>query len=151
MIELMYFSKSGQDKKAYHLQQSRPGEPWEIVDGDELIGILEKEQGLWRLHCLADLPKGMCTELAKLVDAQHFNRLPQDIKTHWPGKVLEVVIVDDAQYLVICQPGTELDSFIKIFTAYTPYLLKDEWPVVFRIYDSAMSEDATVLLCPPKN
>lgn len=141
MIELIYFSKTEHQKKAYHVIQSKSGEPWQIVDGDELIGRMEKMQGFWNLRCWGDIPEGMCTELAKLIESQHFNRLPDDIKMHWPGKVLEVVVKDDAEYLVICKPGTDLERFLKLFTAYAPHLLKDEWPILFKIYNSEMSED----------
>ena len=144
MIELIYFSKGENQKKAYHIMQPRGGEPWQIVDGDELIGTMEKLQGLWNLCGVGEIPAGLCTELAELIESQHFNHLPEDIKTHWPGKVLEVVVKNDAEYLVICKPETDLERFVKLFSAYAPHLLKDEWPIVFKLYDAEMNEDLEV-------
>ena len=144
MIELIYFSRAGDSKKAYQLIQSRRGEPWQIVDGDELIGEMQKMQGLWKLHSHADIPEGMCKDLAMLIESQHFNQLPEEIKTHWPGKVLEVIVKNDAEYLIICQPKTDLERFVKVFAAYVPHLLKDEWAILFKIYDAEMTEDFEV-------
>lgn len=144
MIELIYFSRTETRKKTYHLIQPRRGEPWQIVEGDELVGSMEKIQGLWKLHSQIEIPEGMCRELAKLIESQHFNQLPLDIKTHWPAKVLEVVVKSDSEYLVICRPETDMESFVKIFSSYAPYLLKDEWPILFKIYDAGMNEDVEV-------
>lgn len=146
MIELIYFAKNGEAKKAYQVIQFRRGEPWQIVEGNELIGEMYSLEGFWKLHPHGDVPEGMCKDLVKLIESQHFNRLPDEIKSHWPGKVLDVVVKCDAEYLIICQPDIDLERFVRIFSAYAPHLLKDEWPIVFKIYNSQMSEDFEVTI-----
>ncbi len=137
--------KGGELGSAYLLLQSRRGEPWQIVLGDELIGMLDKIEGSWQLESWADVPEGLCDGLSGLIESQHFNRLPETIISHWPAMVGEVVVSSDSEYLVICRPGTDFVRFVRLFTAYVPHLLKDEWPIVFRVYDSQMSEDAKVV------
>ena len=145
MIELVYFSGIDNKKKAYQLIQERPGAPWQVVDGDELIGLMEKVSDLWNLSCYTPVSEGLCTGLAKLIESQHFNQLPDDIKRHWPDQVIEVVTVTDDEYLVICKAGIDLDRFEKVFSSYISQLLRDEWPVVFKIYDSGMNSDFVVI------
>ena len=144
MIELVYFSKHQRPRKAYHVIQEKPGEPWQIVDGDELIGRMEKMQGLWNLRCWGEIPEGMCMELANLIESQHFNYLPAEIKSHWQAQVHEIIPQSDDEYLLVCKPGIDFERFVKVFSAYVPCLLKDEWPITFNLYDAGMNEDATV-------
>lgn len=141
MIELIYFLKAGDLASAYFLLQSKRGEPWQVVLGDELIGLLDRSGGSWQLDSWVEVSEGLCEGLGGLVDSQHFNRLPEAISLHWPAIVREVVVVSDSEYLVICRPGIDFGRFVRLFTAYVPHLLKDEWQIVFKIYDSDMSED----------
>ena len=146
MIELIYFLDTQKEKTAYQVIQFNPGEPWQIVEGDELIGKMEKRLGFWNLLYYGDIPEGMLTGISELIENQHYNKLPTKIKEHWHEYVYEVVAQSDELYLVICKPDISLDSFEKLFRAYIPELVKDEWQVKFRVYDAEMSQDFDVLV-----
>lgn len=145
MIELIYFSEKTEGKPAYQVIQFNPGEPWSIVDGDELIGCMKKSGGLWNLYTLADVPAGFATEVADLIESQHFNTLPGEIKIRWADNVQEVVVQGDDCYLVICKAGIEFERFEKIFRGFIGEMLKDEWQIRFRVYNSDMSADFEII------
>lgn len=143
MIELVYFDQNIVTK-AYQVIQFRSGESWRVARDGELLGSMEKLDGVWRGCVGTDLPAELVDRIGRLIDAQHFNRVPDDIKTHWPAQVQEVIPTGDVEYLVIAKPEVDFERFVKIFAAYVPHLLKDEWPVLFKVYDAAMNEDVQV-------
>lgn len=145
MIELPYFLETYQDSKVYQVIQFNPGETWQIVAGDELIGRLEKLYGLWNLSAEMEVPAGLLKGVAQLIDEQHFHQLPFDIKMHWAADVQEVLVQSDAEYLVVCKPGICFERFEKLFRGSINLLLKDEWEIRFRVYNSNMSDDFEVL------
>lgn len=146
MIELTYFLEARKDKAVYQVIQFNPGEPWQIVAGDELIGKMEKQYGLWNLRSEMEVPEGLLKGIAKLIEEQHFNYLPSDIKMHWEAYVQEVVVQSDVEYLVVCKPDVSFERFEKIFRASISLLVKDEWQIRFRVYNADMSDDFEVIL-----
>lgn len=146
MIELIYFSAEENGKKAYQVIQEKPDEPWQIVDGDELIGRMEKMLGFWNLRCWGEIPEGMVSGIARLIEGQHYNQLPVDIKTHWADYVHEVIPRSDAEYLVICKARIDFCRFQKLFGECVAGLIKDEWQIRFRVYDADMSRDFEVFI-----
>jgi hypothetical protein len=143
MIELVYFDQNAINK-AYQVIRFREGESWQVVQDGELLGSIEKLDGNWYGRDKSALTADLVKQIGRLIDAQHFNRLPEEIKTHWPGQVEAVIPSGDAEYLVIGKPQIDLERFIKIFSAYVPHLLKDEWPILFKVYNAEMSEDFEV-------
>lgn len=140
MIELVYFDQNVVSK-AYQVIQFRAGESWRIARDGELLGSMEKLDGVWKGREGSELGDELIGNIGRLIDAQHFNRLPAEIKIHWPGQVQEVIPTGDVEYLVIAKPEVDFERFVKIFAAYIPHLLKDEWPVLFRLYDAGMNRD----------
>jgi hypothetical protein len=146
MIELVYFLEEQNGTPAYQVIQFNPGEPWQIVDGDEIIGRIQKQEGLWSLNALSNVPEGLLTGIAKLIEQQDFNRLPSKIKEHWATYVQEVIAQNDALYLIVCKDNIDFDRFKKLFWGYIGELIKDPWEIRFRVYNSDMSDDFEVVV-----
>jgi hypothetical protein len=140
MIELVYFDQNAIDK-AYQVIQLRSGESWRVARDGELLGSLEKLDGVWYGRGRSELAAHLVQHIGELIDAQHFNQLPGDIKTHWPGQVQAVIATGDAEYMVVARPQIDFERFAKVFSAYIPHLLKDEWPILFKLYNAEMTED----------
>jgi len=145
MIELTYFSKND-DREAYQVIQFRTGEPWRIAVKGELLGSIEKLDGVWYGRCILGLDDHLVQDIGNLIDIQYFNELPQVLKTHWQDYIHEAVAQGDNQYLVICKPDIDFERFERVFKAYIPALVKDEWEIRFRVYDAAMATDFDVLV-----
>lgn len=144
MIELTYFAKGSPEDEVYQVIQFNPGEPWQLVNGDEVIGTLDNEYGLWNLRSWVKVPDGLATGIGRLIEDQHFNKLPAMICGRWPGYVQQVVMISDQEYLVICLEDIDLQRFEKIFSGSVGELVKDEWKIRFRVYDALMNNDFQV-------
>lgn len=146
MIELTYFSEEASEREVYQVIQFNPGEPWQLVNGDEVIGTVDNEHGLWNLRSWAPVPDGLVTGIGRLIENQHFNKLPAAIMQRWSDYVQQVVVVSDAEYLVIGLNGIDLELFEKLFSSSIAELVKDEWEIRFRVYDALMANDFDVFV-----
>jgi hypothetical protein len=146
MIELTYFSEKEPGCPVYQVIQFNPGEPWQLVNGDEVIGTVDKQHGLWNLRSWSSVPEGLVTGIGQLIENQHFNKLPGQITQRWSEYVQQVIAISDCEYLVICTDGIDLERFKKLFSGSVSELIKDEWKVRFRVYDALMSADFEVLV-----
>lgn len=144
MIELTYFTEGSPEDGVYQVIQFNPGEPWQLVNEDEVIGTLDNEYGLWNLRSWAPVPDGLATGIGRLIEDQHFNKLPAMISRRWSEYVQQVVMISDAEYLVICLEGVDLQRFERIFSGSITELVKDEWKIRFRVYDALMNNDFQV-------
>lgn len=144
MIELDYFPKGTGD--VYQLVQFRAGEPWRVVESGELLGSLVKSDGGWQLKCNSGLSMDLLKDIGRFIDGQEFNLLPMTIRNRWPYEVMEVVAQGDNSYLVVCKDGIDFERFEKVFRAYLPGLVKDQWAICFRVYDARMNADFEVLV-----
>lgn len=140
MIELDYFP-DGSGGVVYQVLQFRADEAWQVVYAGELICRIEKLDGLWVVKGSAVFPQELIEGIGRLIDAQHFNRLPQELKVHWEAYVQEVIAQGDAQYLVVCKDGIDFEQFEKLFRACVINLVRDPWDICFRVYDAGMSAD----------
>jgi hypothetical protein len=145
MIELDYFP-DGVDGVVYQVLQFRAGEPWRIVYAGELIWCMEKLDGLWYVKGKVSIPQELIEGIGGLIDQQHFNRLPMEIKIHWKAYLQEVIAQGDRQYLVVCKTGIDFERFERLFRAYIMNLVRDPWEICFRVYDAEMSEDFEVVV-----
>lgn len=142
MIELDYFFYGvGGEMISYILIQFSVNEPWSVLDGDELLGRLEKKDGEW-----VNVPEGvlnleMIQKIGRFIDKQHYHVLPSDILSRWPKLVAEVIIQSDREFLVVCREDINFETFERMFTKFVPGMLKDEWHVNFRVYNSDFSSD----------
>lgn len=145
MIELDYFP-DGTAGMVYQVVQFRAGESWHVVYAGELICYMEKLDGLWYAKGMAALSKELIAGIGNLIDMQHFNRLPEEIKTHWEAYVQQVIAQGDQQYLVVCKNGIDFARFERLFRAYIVNLVRDPWEIRFRVYDAVMSDDFEVVV-----
>ena len=145
MIELTYFHPL-EAHTVYQVIQFRIEEPWKVVEDGELLGSVEKMDGVWRYMGQRLLNDEMIKGIGDLIDQQHFNQLPLDIKRHWADDVQEALAQGDNRYLVICRPDIDFHRFEKVFRTYISELVKDGWEIRFRVYDAEMSNDFEVLI-----
>ncbi|RZK77727.1 MAG: hypothetical protein EOO92_12415 [Pedobacter sp.] len=145
MIKLTYFP-NGADEDIYQVVRFRKDEPWRIIDGDELLASIEKRNGEWLLRGKADVPEDLIAGVGRLIDEQEFNKIPLQIKNRWFEEVKDVVMQDDRNYLVICQENIDFCRFEKMFRGYLQFLIKDEWQIVFKVYDAEMNSDFELTL-----
>lgn len=143
MIELIYFQPS-EPQKAYQVIQYHSGEPWIVVEDGELLASLEKLNGTWRSMRDTKFNDQLTQGIGCLIDEQHFNRLPLEIKKHWTEYVQEAIAQGDNQYMVICKPEIDFIRFEKVFRTYIPGLVSDDWEIRFRVYNAEMSSDFEV-------
>jgi len=145
MIELTYFNDDAASK-AYRLIQFRVGEPWRVVEEGELLGSIEKLDGRWLVRGKGVISESLIEGIGGLIDRQHFNRLPVELKAHWADELQEVIAQGDNQYLVICRADVDFQRFEKVFGTYIHTLVKDEWQIRFRVFDADMSSDFEVFV-----
>ena len=148
MMELDYFP-DGADGVVYQVLQFRSAEPWRIVYAGELICCMEKLDGLWYVKGKSGIPQELIEGIGALIDAQHFNRLPMEIKIHWEAYVHEVIAQGDSQYLVVCKTGIDFERFERLFRAYIMNLVRDPWEICFQVYNAGMSADFEVVVKGP--
>lgn len=144
-IELTYFP-DGPEGVVYQVLQFRTGEPWRIVYAGELICSMEKLEGFWYTKGKAVVPQDLINGIGRLIDAQHFNSLPVELKMHWAGYVQEAIAQGDSQYLVVCRAGIDFERFEKIFRTYITNLVRDPWEIHFKVYNAEMSDDFEVFV-----
>ena len=144
MIELTYFVTTESEKQVYQIIQFRPAEAWQIIENGEVIGKIDWLDGMWNLRSQGPISEGIASGIAKLIESQHFNRLPMDIKTHWADYVHEVIAESDEAYLVICRPDIDFERFGRLFRECVSGLIQDPWEIRFRVYDAAMANDFEV-------
>ncbi len=144
MIELTYFSEV--TNQVFQVVQFRRKDPWQILEGDEVVATLEHLGEGWKFEQFGVVPAGMEPGVIQLIQKQNFNFLPGLIKSRWEDWVAEVVGVSDSEYLVICRSNVDLNRFYKIFAGSIGMLVKDEWRIVFKIYDAGMEKDFEVVI-----
>jgi len=83
-------------------------------------------------------------QIGNFIDQQHFNLMPDKIKTHWFDAVEEVIMQNDSLYLVICKPGIEFRRFKNVFGSFISELVEEEWAVEFKVYNAEFSDEFLV-------
>jgi hypothetical protein len=86
--------------------------------------------------------------IGRFIDSQHFNLLPDKIKTHWEEQVQEVIMENDSSYMVVCRDGIEFSRFRLMFSSFISELVEEEWPVSFRVYNALFSDDFEIEVSP---
>jgi len=151
MIELDYFfPQSGEKSSHYQLIQFSQNEPWRLVQDGELLGSLEKWNGKWQQLSGNPLSDALLEGIYKVIESQHYHQLPVELMSRWGNVIAEVVTQSDAEYLIVCKEAVSFRSFTGIFSKFVSALLKDEWPVRFRLFNSDFSEDFELTVHPVK-
>lgn len=151
MIELDYFFTQSDEKSShYQLIQFSQNEPWRLVQDGELLGSLEKWNGKWKQLTGSPLSDALLEGICKLIESQHYHELPAQLLSRWGNVIAEVVTKSDDEYLIICKEAVSFKSFAGIFSKFVSTLLKDEWPVRFKLYNADFSEDLEITVHPVK-
>jgi hypothetical protein len=142
LIELDYFFETPDGETLiYRLIQFSINGPWSVLDGDEFLGSIEKREGKWMAVLGEYLSHAMVQEAGKLIDKQYYHTLPAEICARWPKLIAEVIAKTDREYVVVCKPLINFETFERIFTKFVPGLIKDEWSVDFQVYNHDFSQD----------
>lgn len=142
MIELDFFYPlNDPNALAYQLICFDTKACWKILLDGELLGSFEKQNNAWKKLTGEWVNDDFIVAAGNLIDAQAYNRLPNEICTRWEKQIAEVIAESDHSYLVICKPDINFAAFTKIFSRFIPGLLKDEWKITFKIYSHDFNED----------
>ncbi|MFD2287402.1 hypothetical protein GJU39_07525 [Pedobacter petrophilus] len=152
MIELEYFLSHAEDEVLmYQVIQFSPDDPWRVVLDGELLGSLDKVEGQWMQISGKDFSSKFFKDIVGFIDKQYFNDLPAALMSRWNKQIHEVLPRSDQEYLVVCKDGIGFKSFEGIFSRFVSGLLKDEWPINFRVFSHDFSEDFTLLAKPAQS
>lgn len=143
-LELDYLFGEGRAMDAYQLVRFADGKSWSVLYNGFLLGSLSKVDGIWIAGNGENLDGKRITAIGKFIDSQHFNLLPDKIKAQWAEEVEEVVMEKDGSYLVICKDGADFGAFRFLFSIFISKLVEEEWPVNFKVYNAAFTEDFEV-------
>ncbi|WP_175636391.1 hypothetical protein [Pedobacter ghigonis] len=151
MIELDYFFTQNDEKSGhYQLIQFAQNEPWRLVQDGELLGSLEKWNGKWQQLSGNPLSDALLQGISKMIESQHYHQLPAQLLSRWGNVIAEVVTKSDHEYLIICKEEVSFRSFVTIFSKFVSTMLKDEWPVSFKLFNADFSEDFELTAHPVK-
>ncbi|WP_316848937.1 hypothetical protein [Pedobacter agri] len=120
MISLDYFFDEGKQIQLYQIVRLSESEPWLVLEEGVLLTSLRKQEEIWIESGELALGEILIEQLGEFIDQQHFNFLPDKIKTHWFDAVEEVIMQNDSFYLVICKPGIEFMRFKNVFSFLFP-------------------------------
>ena len=140
-VVLDYLFGEGRDMDAYQLARFAEGEPWNVLHKGLLLGSLTKTDWVWISVNGENLDGKRIIAIGKFIDSQHFNLLPDKIKVHWEEYVNEVIMENDSSYIVVCKEEIEFYRFRLMFSSFISELVEEEWPVNFKVYNAAFSDD----------
>jgi len=144
MVSLDYLFEEKGQLNAYQIVRFAPGEPWLVLDEGLLIATILKSEKSWTEIAPANLEEEKLEKIGRFIDKQHFNFLPEKIKTHWSDAVKEVIMQNDSEYLVICKSDIEFDRFKNVFSAFITELVEEEWAVEFKVYNANFTNEFIV-------
>lgn len=134
MIELTYhFQHDFFQNQSFQLIQASMEDPWLVLSGSDVLGIIDEIDGKW-LQIVGDgLPDIAIEEMGMLIKNQQFSWLPNLIKKQWPDYVMEVVVKNKNRYEIICHVEACIKRFRERFTPGIHALAKREEEIVFKV------------------
>jgi len=149
MIELTYPFKQGSLKDVfYQLMRSSMEDPWLVLSGCKVLGIIDKVEGSWTQIVGEDIPPMAIEGMGDLINMQQFSWLPNLIKKQWPKYVLDVVVENVDRYEIICHKEACPKRFQQRFTLGIHALAQRESALVFKIRCFQKSDCYEVLKAP---
>ncbi|RZJ92842.1 MAG: hypothetical protein EOO20_00005 [Chryseobacterium sp.] len=67
--------------------------------------------------------------------------MPKLIKNRWKDFVAEVVVQSESNYLIVTKADIDFETFERIFSDFVPQLIKEEWPITFKVYDAGFNQE----------
>lgn len=144
MVALDYLFNENDQIKAYQLVRFAAGEPWLVLEDGLVLSTIEKKQDIWLETTSCNFDRELLRQIGVFIDKQHFNFLPDKIKSHWSDAVEEVIMQSDSEYLVVCKEDIEFNRFKNVFSAFIAELIKEEWSVEFKVYNAGFTDEFIV-------
>lgn len=134
MIELTYLFKQEYTKdQSYQLMQASMEDPWLVLSGSDVMGIIDEVEGEWLQIVGEGIPQAAVEEMGELIKKQQFSWLPRLISKQWPDYVMEVIVKSKNRYEVICHAEACIKLFRQRFTPGIHALAKREEEIVFKV------------------
>lgn len=147
-VVLDYLFGQGDAMDAYQLVRFEECGSWSVLYNGYLMANLYKADKSWISVDGGSLDNRKVASIGRFIDSQHFNLLPDKIKTHWEEQVQEVIMENDSSYMVVCRDGIEFSRFRLMFSSFISELVEEEWPVSFRVYNALFSDDFEIEVSP---
>ncbi|MDQ1142471.1 MAG: hypothetical protein ABWZ79_06430 [Pedobacter agri] len=144
MIKLHYLHEDPTQElgfSAYLLLQEENHHSFLILNDDEILGQIDLSNGHWRNLADQKLDEEFVKSISKFIMAQQFLHLPKLIKNRWKDFVAEVVVQSESNYLIVTKADIDFETFERIFSDFVPQLIKEEWPITFKVYDAGFNQE----------
>ncbi|RYD79407.1 MAG: hypothetical protein EOP55_04830 [Sphingobacteriales bacterium] len=123
------------------LLQQEPEGPFLILDGDEILGQLDFVNGCWCNSSNKENDDDFMKSVSRFINEQQFLKLPLHIKKRWPFMIEEVIVKSESSYLIVTKAGVNFSSFERIFKGFISEIVKDEWAVVFKVFNAEFDDE----------
>jgi hypothetical protein len=149
MIELTYlFEKEFLKDESYQLMRASMEDPWLVLSGSNVLGIIDEVKGSWIQIAGEDIPGVAVEEMGKLIIMQQFSWLPGLISKQWPDYVNKVIVEGKNRYEVICREDVCIKRFRQRFTPGIHALARREEELVFKVSSFNKSNFYEVVKAP---
>jgi len=149
MIELTYRSEQGfLEDVSYQLMRARMHDPWLVLSGCKVLGIVDKVEGSWMQIVGEDIPPMAIEGIGNLINKQQFSWLPDLIKKQWPKYVLDVIVENLQHYEIICHKEACTKRFKQRFTLGVHALAERESALVFKVRCFQKSDSYEIIKIP---
>ena len=149
MIELTYlFEQEFLEDVSYQLMRAGMEDPWLVLSGCKVLGIIDEVEGSWIQIVGGDIPPAAIEGMGELISMQQFSWLPNLIKKQWPKYVLDVVVENVERYEIICPKEVCLKRFKQRFTLGIHALAQRESALVFKVRCFQQSDSYEVVKAP---
>jgi len=134
MIEIIYlFEQEFLEDVSYRLMRAGTDDPWLVLSGCKVLGIIAEVEGTWSQIVGEDIPPEAIEGMGNLINKQQFSWLPNLIKKQWPKYVLDVIVESEDSYQIICQREASPKLFLERFTLGIHALAQRESALIFKV------------------
>ncbi|WP_412468331.1 hypothetical protein [Pedobacter sp. KLB.chiD] len=146
MIQLNYrFEQEFSADIPYQLMRAGMTDPWLVLSGCKILGIIDEVEGIWTQIVGEDIPPVAIGKMGDLINMQQFSWLPDLIKKQWPKYVLDVIVENMHRYEIICHKEACTKRFKQRFTLGIHALAERESALVFNVRCFQQSESYEVI------
>jgi len=149
MIELnCLFEQEFLEDVSYQLIRAGTEDPWLVLSGCKVLGIIDKVEGAWTQIVGGDIPPADIKRMGDLINMQQFSWLPDLIKKQWPKYVLDVTVENVDCYEIICHKEACSKRFKQRFTLGIHALAQRESALIFKVRCFQRSDYYEVIKAP---
>ncbi|MDN3588797.1 hypothetical protein QWY86_19100 [Pedobacter aquatilis] len=144
MIQLMYLHADANEElgyQSYLIVQQENNKPYMILKDDEIIGELEFVKDTWTGSVLSPLKQSYIQDIGKFISQQAFYRLPSQILARGSEYVKDIVVVSEAEIMVICLPDVDFNAFRRLFNIFVKNIMQQNDIMNFKVFDSNFEHD----------